>query len=238
MTLQRTPTVESTWISFALGALLMTHFVIVCAIKSAQGIPGDVLWMSHVALAFAGGGLLLGSRLFTGAALTAVAIPHMLWLIDFVTAQFVGSHPLRITHYLHGADTLTWIATAHHFYLLPLLSVIVLCGTRYRFASLNMAALLTIGFTLLSRAVLPPSLNVNFAFTTLPGLDIAPLRWLHSLPAAGYLAVQIAGQIVVLILPAALLLRFLTRHAPTLEDAVVSGHARRHSSVPAPAGSH
>ncbi len=212
MTAKRTRHIEPTWLSFLLGALLLTHFVIVCAIKSAQGIPGDVLWMSHVALAFAGAGLLLGSRLFTGAALTAIAVSHSLWLIDFFAALFTGNNPLQITHYLHGSDKLTWIATAHHLYLLPLLIVIVLRSARYQFASLGLAAALIVATTLLSCAALPEALNVNFAFATLPGVDIAPLRWLHSLPTAGYLAVQLGWQIIVFMAPVALVLRFLTRN--------------------------
>ena len=211
---KRTHHAEPTWLSFLLGALLLTHFIIVCAIKSAQGIPGDVLWMSHIALAFAGGGLLLGSRVFLGAALTAVAVPHSLWLYDFFASIITGDNPLRITHYLHGADVLTWMSTAHHFYLLPLLGFIVLRSTRYQFASLALASLLIIVATALSRAFLPQSLNVNFAFATLPGVDLAPLHWLNGRPAGEYLLVQLAWQILVFMAPTALALRWLTRNRP------------------------
>lgn len=207
------------WIEFALGSLLMTHFVVVCAVKSSQSIPGDMLWMSHVSLAFAGAGLLLGSALFVHTALTAVAIPHLLWLIDFTAAAVTGEHPLRITHYLHDADAATWIATAHHFYLLPLLIIVVLRSGRYHFDAFGLAALLVILSTVISRSALPPSLNVNFAFRILPGVDVAPLHWVNGLPPGQYLIVQLAGQIGLMLLPTALLLRLLTRHALPVDSA-------------------
>jgi len=199
------------WTCRAIGALLLLHFAAVCIVKTAQLIPADVWWMSHIALALAGIGLLLASRLLIGAALTAVALPHVVWLLDFLVAQMTGVPLLGITQYLDDAGWQTWLATAHHFYLVPLL-LLIACRHRYRWESLLLAIVLAVIATLISRAALPEARNVNWAFATMPDANVAVLEHLNRLPAASYLAILLIGQVLFIMLPTALLLRRLTRN--------------------------
>ena len=109
-----------------IGALVSLHFAIVCGIKLQKGIGGDVCWMSHLSLAFTGAGLILRSPPLLSAALIGVLVPHSVWLLDCFGWILFGSFPLGVTAYLESADARTWIATAHHFYLIPLLLFVVL----------------------------------------------------------------------------------------------------------------
>lgn len=205
---------ETTWRHIAVGSLLLIHFAIVCAIKTSQGFQADVFWMSHVALALAGAGFLLNSRLFIGAALTSVGVSHLLWLFDFCIAQCTGSNPMLITQYLHGADMHTWIATTHHFYLLPLLLLALRHFGKYKLDCFWLAVALTVVATVLSRAMLPESRNVNWAFAIMPGSSLRVLHWANAQPAAFYLCIVLAWQIIIHLLPTAVLLRLATRNWP------------------------
>lgn len=220
---------ESSWPFFALGSFLLLHFVIICAIKTSQGYHADIFWMSHVALALAGAGFLLNSRLLIGAALTSIAYSHLLWLFDFCVAQFTHAHPLWITQYLDAADSATWVATLHHFYLLPLLLLVIRRVGVYRLDSFVLAVILTIATTLVSRALLPEARNVNWAFAIMPRANWGILQAVNALPAAAFLVALLLWQTFVMLLPAALLLRWGTRRyavASTRDTTEIAAVAR------------
>jgi len=109
-----------------IGAALLVHFAVVCAVKAAKGCPEEILWMSHVGLLLAGLGLVGRSTLLVCTALLCILLLHGLWVFDCVAWWMGGSFPLSITSYLEEADAWVWLGTAHHFYLAPLLVVLVL----------------------------------------------------------------------------------------------------------------
>jgi len=69
----------------AAGAMLLRHLSLVCAVKVATDRHEQMWWMSHVALALAGMGLVLRSHIMVGLSLTCTLLPHAVWLADCVS---------------------------------------------------------------------------------------------------------------------------------------------------------
>ena len=170
-----------------LGLLLLADFAIVCSIKSAYDSGSEIWWMSHVGLLIAGLGFVGRSSMLISTALISIFVLHSLWLVDclvwLVTDQFV----LGVTTYLQDARLGVWVATAHHFYLVPLLLISVLDSRRCPRASFPAAVALFIFLSLISRAFLAPADNVNFAFRVDTSLDWTFLYWINHLPPYTYL---------------------------------------------------
>ncbi len=147
-----------------LGALLLLHFVVVFIIKTINNEAADMFWMSHVGLLTVALGLAFSVPLLVTAAFIELLVLHGLWLFDCLSWFATGEFPMGLATYLEGADVLVWIATAHHFFLLPMLIVLV----RRRPARPREAVLCAIAtyliITTISRAFLEPSSNINYAF--------------------------------------------------------------------------
>jgi hypothetical protein len=188
---------------------MILHFVTICAIKFAQGLPGEILWVSHIALLIGGIGLLLSCPLLVAAALLNVLILHGLWLVDCGTWLATGSFPLGITTHLRDADMASWIATAHHFYLVPLL----LCVARRRWVRSREALLTAVAvflfLTALSRAFTDPALNVNFVFGARVGFPVPFFQWGNLQHASLYMVGLNAFVLVFMLMPAYLAARAL-----------------------------
>jgi hypothetical protein len=159
-----------------LGGLLLIHFVIVCAIKTARGVPDEILWMSHIGLLLAGIGLVFRNATLLAATTIAIFVLHALWLGDCVAWLVTGHFPLGISTYLRDADAWVWLATAHHFYLIGLLPWCVTGRALGRPEALLLAVALYLSLTVASRAFTDPGLNVNFAFGARIGLTGTVLR--------------------------------------------------------------
>jgi len=234
-----------------IGAVLLVHFAAVCAVKVAKGRPEEILWMSHVGLLLAGLGLVGRSALLVCTALLCILLLHALWVFDCVSWWIGGSFPLGITGYLEEADTWVWLGTAHHFYLAPLLVVLVLvrrsmprhslpsrdregavaltrqsplpCGRGseqavarptiagpFPAAALPAAVAVYLWLSVLSRALLDPAPNVNYAFGVPGALDFAFFRWANAQPGCIYLPGLNLFVTLVFFLPPFLLLRVWT----------------------------
>ncbi len=192
-----------------MGVLLLADFLIVCAIKVGKDIAGDIWWMSHMGLLIAAAGFLHRSVLLIGTALISVFVLHSLWLVDCVVWLLTGHFVLGVTHYLDGAGLGVWVATAHHFYLVPLLLISVLGCRRCPRASFPAAVALFLTLSLISRGFLAPANNVNFAFHVDTSLDWAFLDWANRLPGPVYLMVLNAFVSAGFFLPSYIGLRYL-----------------------------
>ncbi len=173
----------SPWI----GSILLVNFAVVCALKIIHGMAGDILWMSHLGLLIAGIGFVRRSTVVVCTALIGIGVFHGIWLVDCLTWLFSGVWPLGVTSYLQGADMSVWAATAHHFYLAPLLVAMVWRHKDCPKVSLVAAIGLFLLLSVLSRAFLTPAENVNYAFRVETDLDWKILEWANNLPAVGYL---------------------------------------------------
>ena len=154
-----------------LGLLLLADFAIVCSIKSAYDSGSEIWWMSHVGLLIAGLGFVGRSSMLLSTALISIFVLHSLWLVDCLVWLVADQFVLGVTTYLQDARLGVWVATAHHFYLVPLLLISVLDSRRCPRASFPAAVALFIFLSLISRAFLAPADNVNFAFRVDTSLD-------------------------------------------------------------------
>ena len=111
-------------------------------------------------------------------------------------------------HYWLGSEkTSVWIATAHHFYLTPLLAWIVIRHRMWRPESLLIAANLLLYLVILSRAITPSHLNVNYAYRLLDGVDWAVVEAVNNLPMPIDVLAGTALVVLITMCPTALLLR-------------------------------
>lgn len=170
-----------------MGYALLAHFAAICTIKVLTGCGEEILWMSHVGLLMTGVGLVSRSILLVTTALTCILVLHSLWLADCISWWVTGVFPLGIATYLPEADAWIWVATAHHFYLAPLLLVIVLRNRQWPEETLLAAAAVYLFLTVISRAVLTPGANVNYAFGLLTAIDHPLVDLADRVPGSIYL---------------------------------------------------
>lgn len=196
-------------VSRSIGVLLLVQFAAVCIIKIHLGIAHEILWMSHVGLLLAGLGLALQSSVLIGTSFICVLVLHGLWLTDCVVWLIRGRHPLGITNYLDDAATLVWLATLHHFYLAPLLLLVVRRLKTWPKEAMLAAIALYLALTVISRGWLPPAANVNYAFGVLTSLDNAFLDWANRQPGWLYMLGLNAFVVVFMFWPAQVLGRTL-----------------------------
>ncbi len=192
------------------GVGLLMHFAVVCAIKIARGVGEEILWFSHVALMLAGIGLVRRSALLPAVSLTLVLVLEGLFLLDWVSGLLFQVYPLNATGHLKDENLWGWIATAHHFYLVPLLLVLVTRSGRYPARSLSFALSLAVSLIVVSRLWLPPSINVNYAYGLLLGVNHPVLLWVNGLSEGPYL-LAISVIALILLFPSSVLLRRLAR---------------------------
>lgn len=159
------------------GALLLLHFFVVVAIKVAIGKPSDILWMSHIGLVTAAVGLLIAKPVLVTAAFIELLALHSIWLFDCISWMTQGHFPMGIATYLTDADGWIWTATAHHFFLLPLLMLIVRTQPQRPLEALLFAMATYLVLTVLSRALLSPAENINYAFGVRIAWDHAFWNW-------------------------------------------------------------
>ncbi|MEL7472237.1 MAG: type II secretion system protein [Planctomycetota bacterium] len=198
----------------AVGVVMLAHVVGLAALKLARGLEGEMLWISHVALALGGLALIVRSTRLAAMAFVGVAALHTLWLLDAAMGVATGRFPLGLTAYLLEADAWTLLGTSHHLYLTPMLAV-WLRGRRVEpgRAAFHAAALFAL-LALACRLLLPAHLNVDFAHALLPQADSAVLAWVNALAAPAFLAVLTLGAATLFFLPGALVLARLGHVAP------------------------
>lgn len=175
------------WFGPCLGWLCLGHFALQALIKLGQEQPEQILWISHVGLLVAGLGLVLRSRLLIATALIQLFMLHTLWLIDMAVWQSSGMFPLGAVVYLNDADLWTWIGTSYHFYCVPALVITAWRWKIHERAALLVAITLSLALIVLSRAVVPPEANVNWAYGIETAKPIHALTLLNDLPGNLYM---------------------------------------------------
>lgn len=193
-----------------LGAALLMHFFVVAWVKISYGEGAEMLWISHSALLATALGLMTRRWWMPAAALTAIMGLHTLWLCDFGLWLVTGQFPLRICGYLARGDGWTWIGTGHHFYLLPLLACLFLRKREYPASALPATMLGFLYLSAMSRFILPPPTNVNFAFSVTSMTDHPVARLLNTTPPHQYLLTLNLMALLVFFLPAAFVLFGIT----------------------------
>ena len=168
-----------------------------------QGVPQELLWLSHVGLLLAGLGFALGRTLPVAVALVLILLPHSLWLIDAGCVLLLGFSPFGVANYLARADLLTWVGTIHHFYLLPLLLLRSPRGfTSFPETWLG-AVSVYLTLSVISRVVSAPFENINYVHAAFPDVAWGLLRASDGLSGSAYMLGLNAFVAFVVLLPAA-----------------------------------
>jgi hypothetical protein len=193
-----------------IGLALLINYLIAVLAKLAADKGPELFWMSHVGLLMAALGLIARRRWLVGAALTGVAVIHLMWITDAAVGLTTGSFPLRMADYLPKGDLKMWLGTAHHFYLVPLLAVLIIRDGHFPWRSLPVASLIFFVLTLISRYALSEQDNVNCAYLIRSGPSLGLITRLNGLKDLPYLLALNAGVTLLLFFPIALALRGAT----------------------------
>lgn len=154
-----------------LGAVLCAGYAFVAGTWFFSARPEEGLWLSHLSLLLAGLGFALGSAALLAGTLVGIFVFHSLWCFDALAWLATGRFPMGITYYLEHATPAQWLATLHHFFLFPLLAVVLLGARAFRFAAWPTACAAFAIAVLVSRALTPEAANVNGAFGPPPGIE-------------------------------------------------------------------
>jgi len=208
------------------AASLAGHFAFVAVHKLANGAEPELLWISNASLALAAIGVAMRGRALLSALLALVLVPHGAWIVDCLCWLATGDFPFGFTSHLASADTLAWLATAHHFYLAPLLFAIV----RRSGGPTRSAPFVAIGiyaYLLLASRLAGASWNVNWAFELWPHDTPALVRPLRDTAGPAHLLLMISLAVGVAIVPASALMRATMAPRPKGAQRVRVATARR-----------
>lgn len=193
------------------GIVLILDLVLVVTVKLGLGLGEQLLWFCHVSLAISAIAVLSRSPLLLAVALANVLVLHSCWIVDFLCWKVTGEFPLGLSSYAASTSGWTWLATAHHLFLLPAMIACFLQVRVYPRSTWLIAATIFVWVTLLSRAVTSPGNNVNYAFFIPASLDWTGVCRLNSLPDEYYLLGLNLVVNLFLFLPASLLLSAISK---------------------------
>lgn len=212
------------------GLLMLLHFAYAAWVKHQTGMTAELMWWSYVSLALGSLGLMVRSVSLLAVVFAGLLVPHGIWLIDAISGMTTGTYPLRTAGYLAHATTAQWIATAHHFYMLPVIGLLMpLLARRVHPQRLPTGKSLVIscmaimiGLTVVSRIMLPPVLNVNFAFAVFPRMDEPMVHAINSLAMVPYLFVLNLLWLAMVVVPGRMITLTMIRLASRLGPTVFS----------------
>lgn len=105
-----------------MAVFLLAYFVIATFARLDQ--VHNLWWVSHATLLLAALGFWFNNKQMLTGALVLVAIPHMLWTLDYVLHLTIGG--FGIVDYIQYATPFAYVTTLHHLWLAPLLTYWVL----------------------------------------------------------------------------------------------------------------
>lgn len=159
------------WIYPVAGTVMLGHFIFCLCRCIYLDVPEQVLWLSHIATLTGGIGAFLRNRFLISLALVACIGHHLFWLFDIISWLITGNFAVGVTAYLQNASLGTWLQTSNHFFVAPMLLILVIhqgAISKYIWiwASALFVSLITIGLIFFS-----PASNLNCAYHPWPGLQ-------------------------------------------------------------------
>jgi len=159
------------WIYPVAGIVFLGHFTFCLCRCIYLGVPEQVLWVSHIATLTGGIGAFLRNRFLISLALVTCLGHHLFWLFDIASWLITGNFAVGVTAYLQNASLGAWIQTSNHFFVPPMLLILLIHqGTINKhiwiWASVLFVSLITAGLIFFS-----PASNVNCAYYPWPGLQ-------------------------------------------------------------------
>lgn len=177
------------WIYPVAGFIMLAHFIFCLCRCVYNGVPEQVLWISHIATLIGAIAAFLRNRLLISVALITCLGHHLLWLFDVLSWLITGNFAIGVTAYLQNASLGAWLQTSNHFFLAPILLVLAIHQGRidkfaWIWASILFISLIAVGLFFFSR-----SSNVNCAYHPWPGLEnfVSCLPGLRSFSHGRYL---------------------------------------------------
>ena len=147
--------------------LLFWIFVLAWVIVYASYYPlANFLWTCNVGLLLAALGVALGdNRFILSVCLIMVALPDLLWTIDFTTAWLTGEHPLGGTAYMFDSKIprLVRLFSLEHFLLTPIL-IGLLWRQGYEPRALPVTIILVLALYYLTYWLADPATQVNWVW--------------------------------------------------------------------------
>lgn len=165
--------------------------------------PINFLWFSDIAFIGAVPALWLESRLLAGTLAVSVVLPELLWNVDFLARLVLRRRITGLTEYMFNPRLPPWLrgVSLFHVTILPVL-VWMVAAWGYPDEALPAAVVLALVVLPASYALGSPEKNLNWVY----GLGG---RRQDRLPPLLYLALLMAGFIVLVFLPTHFLLRWL-----------------------------
>jgi hypothetical protein len=178
---------EIRWPSRWLGAAIAAHLVWLIALQTAVGDSEQLLWLSYTCVAMVGIGLMARAQMCITAPLLICAIPHALWLLDLFIGMTTGVFPFHLATPLARGNLLSWISTSHHFFLLPILYIMIKRGAVPTVGSVMVATTVYIALLGASRPAGAAD-NINWSHRIFPAWDFVGFEYFSTLDAPFYLA--------------------------------------------------
>jgi len=168
------------------GGLLVVNFLWVVVSRVWEGKAEELAWLSHVGTLAGGVGLLLRSDYLVSLALVSLFLFHGIWIVDGTAWLLTGTFPLGAVYYLAEHNWFQFLATIHHFYVLPLLLAWLFWRRRLHPQAWVGASALFAVLVLFSAFFLPTGPNVNSAHAVWPGVDRTFFGHANRLPKVIY----------------------------------------------------
>ncbi|MBI3334393.1 hypothetical protein HYZ97_02815 [Candidatus Pacearchaeota archaeon] len=145
--------------------------------------PATVFWLCYISMILNGLGILMRNPVLIKSQLYLLAIPDLIWGIDFFTYLLTGASLWGITDYffLEG-ELLPKLITLQHLFTIPVLFCILLLMKQKSEGSWKLSIVQLTGFFILGRLLTDPIENVNcvyhgcgILFNTSP--EVYPFIW-------------------------------------------------------------
>lgn len=188
------------------GKIVYTLFL--CVLVPAYWVhwgPRNFLWFSDIALLTTGVALWLESALLASMMTVAIALPELVWNVDFFGRLVTGRHPFGLSEYMFDARKPRLLRALSLFHVvLPVLLIWMVHRLGYDPRAWIFQTVVALIVLPVTYWLTDPADNVNWVYG--PGLGGKPQTWMT--PRAYLAAVMVFFPLVVY-LPTHLLLRAL-----------------------------
>jgi len=190
------------------GALLAAYYAGVVAFKTSQAETDSLLWLCHACLALGALALLLRMERLVRATAVCLIVPTLIWWLDAASLLIGGR--LLVGAINPPTSAAEWLATSHHFFLAPLLLVVLprIAPDRgeTRLASVIVSLLIAGAFF-----AAPRHLNINWAHSVLPGVDLPAVHAWNAMAPIFRIPLTIVGALALIVVPGSVVLGALDR---------------------------
>jgi len=141
-----------------------------------QGYPGQILWFCYLVLLLIGIGMLIQNSTLIVSQLNIMAIPLIIWSIDFLYVLVTGNELFGIaTYFLIPGPILGKIVTSQHLFTLPLaifaLYLIKIKGKgAWKFSFVELAVVFFV-----TRLITLEEYNINCVYRNCLNFNIGPV---------------------------------------------------------------